>query len=143
MNAAVVTSALALLALLAFPVEAQPVKCVDASGKVRYLDRSAAGGMKCEPVRGEAQVGSSGGVKPPAAPKAAGKGEPAPRTEEERRAQIAAAEKRLADARKHLAEQESTREGGERNYARVEERLAPYRRAVEAAQDELDEARRR
>ena len=134
---------LALLALLAFPAWAQPVKCVDASGKVRYIDRSAAGTMKCEPVRGEAQIGSSGGVKPPAAPKSAVKGELAPRSEEERRAQIAAAEQRLAEARSHLAEQENTREGGERNYGRVQERLAPYQRAVEAAEEALAEARRR
>jgi hypothetical protein len=132
-----------LLALLAIPAWAQPVKCVDPSGKVRYVDKSAAGTMKCEPVKGEAQVGSSGGLKPPAAPKAAAKGEPPPRTEEERRAQIAAAEKRLAEARKHLAEQENIREGGERNYSRVQERLAPYQRAVEAAEYALDEARRR
>lgn len=137
------TAVLVLLAAIAFSVSAQPVKCVDNAGKVHYVDRSAAGNMKCEPVKGEAQVGSSGGIKPLAAPKAAAKGEPAPRTEEERRAQIAAAEKRLAEARKHLAEQESTREGGERNYSRVQERFAPYQRAVEAAEYALEEARRR
>jgi chromosome segregation ATPase len=36
----------------------------------------------------------------------------------------------LNEAKKALAEQESVREGNERNYARVQERLKPYQDAV-------------
>lgn len=127
--------------LAAFAANAEPVKCVDAAGKVHYIDRSAAGGMKCEPVRGKASVGVGAGVAAPKPPPAA-KGKPAAPEADPREA-IVAAERRLEAARKALAEQEATREGGERNYARVEERLAPYKEELEQAQRELDEARRR
>ena len=40
-------------------------------------------------------------------------------------------ESMLSDARKKLAEQESTRSGDEKNYARVLERLKPYQDTVE------------
>ena len=51
---------------------------------------------------------------------------------------------RKVERRKHrhaLAEQEAIREGNERNYARVQERLAPYQQELEAAQRALEEAR--
>lgn len=133
------TAFFATMVLAAFGANAEPVKCVDAAGKIHYIDRSAAAGMKCEPVKGKASIGTGSGAP---APKPAAKGKPAAPQDDPREA-IAAAEKRLAAARKALADQEAIREGGERNYARVEERLAPYKEDVEQAQRELDEARRR
>jgi hypothetical protein len=133
-------AALATLLLAALTANAEPVKCVDAAGKIHYIDRSAAAGMKCEPVKGKASMGTGSGA--PASKAPAAKGKPAAPQDDPREA-IAAAEKRLAAARKALADQEAIREGGERNYARVEERLAPYKEDVEQAQRELDEARRR
>ena len=133
---------LATLLFTAFAANAEPVKCVDAAGKIRYVDSSATAGMKCEPVKGKASIGVGSGAPAPKPPAAKGK-PPAAAPEGDPREAIVAAEKRLEAARKALAEQEATREGGERNYARVEERLAPYREEVEQAQQALEEARRR
>jgi chromosome segregation ATPase len=63
-----------------------------------------------------------------------------PRPETDTR--LADAEARLADAKSKLAEQEAVRLGGERNYARVQERLQPFQDAVERAQQEVDGIRR-
>jgi hypothetical protein len=137
-----ISIAVFLLALAA-GAHAEPVKCVDASGKVHYIDRSAAGNMKCEAVKGKASIGTGSGApasKPPAQKSASAPSKPPPARDP--REAILAAERRLEAARKTLAEQEATREGGERNYARVEERLAPYRAEVQRAQDALEEARR-
>lgn len=131
-----------LLALFAAGAGAAPVKCVDKAGKIRYVDESMAAQEKCEPVKDSMNI-----VKPQAAPS------PPPTSEPEgarRRAQpprgptdgqIASAENKLAEAKKNLAEQESVRIGGEKNYARVQERLKPYQDAVEQAQKELDDLR--
>lgn len=128
----------AMLALVTLSVGAQPVKCVDASGKIRYTDASMSGNDKCEPVRAETQV-------VPAQPGAATKPQPAANPGSslaEREARLAAAEKRLAEARNTLAEQEAIRSGDERNYARVLERLKPYQEAVQSAEQAVEQARR-
>ena len=59
-----------------------------------------------------------------------------------REASVAEAEKKLAAARKNLAEQEAIRGGDERNFARVQERLKPFQAAVESAEKALEQARR-
>jgi chromosome segregation ATPase len=51
-------------------------------------------------------------------------------------------EKRLADARGKLAEQQSTRSGDERNYKRVLDRLKPYVDAVELHEKNIGQLRR-
>jgi hypothetical protein len=135
----------ALLFLLATGAAAEPVKCVDASGKIRYLDESMAGEAKCKPVRDAMNV-----VAPQKEPEA--KVEPTegglrrqpprenPRAETDTR--LADAEAKLAEAKSRLAEQEAVRLGGERNFARVQERLQPFQDAVERAQQELEQMRR-
>ena len=45
--------------------------------------------------------------------------------------ELSAEEKSLADARAKLAEQESIRNGDERNYQKVLDRLQPYQETVE------------
>ena len=129
----------AMLAVVTFSAGADPVKCVDARGKVRYIDESMMGQEKCKPVRAEMQV-------VPAPPRAATSpsSQPAPGagSAAEREARLKAAQNRLADARKQLAEQEAVRMGDERNYARVEERLRPYQEAVQRAEEEVEQARR-
>jgi type VI protein secretion system component VasK len=114
---------------------AQPVKCVDASGKVRYLDASAMGQEKCTPVKPAVNVITPQAGQAPAAgsTNAAAK---------DSQARIERAERALAQAKEKLAEQEATRSGGERNYARVEARLKPYQDAVEKAQKDVEQARR-
>ena len=48
----------------------------------------------------------------------------------------------LADARKKLAEQEATRGGNEKNYARVLERLKPYQETVEVHEKNVEALKR-
>jgi hypothetical protein len=62
--------------------------------------------------------------------------------------ELAAEQQNLAQAKKELAEQESTRSGDERNYQRVIDRLEPFKnkvalheRNIEAIQKELDKLR--
>jgi len=135
----------ASLFLLAAGAAAEPVKCVDASGKIRYLDESMAGEAKCKPVKDAMNI-----VAPQKDPKAnvdpnegglrrqRPKENPRPETD----TRLADAEARLAQAKSKLAEQEAIRLGSERNYARVEERLQPYQEAVQRAQQEVDQIRR-
>jgi hypothetical protein len=125
----------ALVSLLAAGAAAEPVKCVDASGKIRYLDSTLISTEKCEAVKESTNV-----VAPQAAPPAR---KQAPRSSEARPdAELARAQERLAQAQKDLADQEAIRNGNERNYARVLERLKPYQDAVESAQREVDQLRR-
>ena len=51
-------------------------------------------------------------------------------------------ESMLADARKKLSEQEATRSGDEKNYARVLERLKPYKDTVEVHEKNVDALKR-
>jgi hypothetical protein len=124
----------ALLGSIACSVLAQPVKCVDAKGKVRYIDKSMMALEKCEPVRAETNIVPAGPTSKPAA-------KPVDDSAQ-RAANLAQAEKALADAKKSLADQEAIRQGDERNYARVEERLKPFQAAVESAEKNLEQARR-
>ena len=48
----------------------------------------------------------------------------------------------LADARRKLTEQEATRDGGEKNYARVLERLKPYQDTVEVHEKNVEALKR-
>jgi hypothetical protein len=113
----------ALAALFPLLAAAAPVKCVDAKGKVLYIDEANAGALKCEPVTGSTvivprdQPTRVPTIKPD-------------NSLEEKRQRVAAAEAKLADAQKALADQEAVREGNEKNYARVLERLKPYQETV-------------
>ena len=123
--------------LLASPALAAPVKCVDAKGKVRYIDESMMAQEKCSAVQDRMQIiqKQPGGATPPPStnPTAASDfGQSA----------VAAAEKKLAAAKQALADQEAVRFGNEKNYARVQERLKPYQDAVTKAEQNLDQARR-
>jgi len=133
----------ALLSILAAGAGAEPVKCVDAKGKVRYIDESMAGEEKCTPVKDAMNVVAP--QKEPAIGPGSRESRRLPREEGSARpqaeARLAKAEEKLAEARRNLAEQEAFREGGERNYARVQERLQPYQEAVERAQQEVEQLR--
>lgn len=126
----------ATLAVATFGAGAEPVKCVDASGKVRYIDESMAGQEKCKPVRAEMQIVPA---QPGTAPYRSPATSSAPSAAQMR---LTEAESRLAEAKRLLAEQEAIRSGDERNYARVLERLKPYQEAVQKAETEVEQARR-
>ena len=126
--------ALALTAMLAAATaSAQPMRCVDASGKVRYVDASQVGNDKCTPVGNRLEIVPA----PPAGPSVS-----APAATSGGDDRVKDAEKRLAEAKQKLAEQEAVRQGDERNYQRVLDRLKPYQDAVESAQKDVDQARR-
>jgi hypothetical protein len=142
----------ALLCLLAAGAAAEPVKCVDAKGKVRYIDSTMIGTETCQVVKEGINT-----VPPQAAPSSTPRenretraarprppqqASPNPNSDEQTEAKLAAAAERLAEAQKNLAEQEAIRLGGERNFARVQERLQPFQEAVERAQQEVDQVRR-
>ncbi len=129
---------LAIGCLLALPAAAQVLRCVDESGKVHYVDATKAGKMKCEALREETQT-----VKPqPGAIGAPSSRPPTSGAQGSNEAEIKQAEARLAEARRKLAEQEAIREGNEKNYARVLERLQPFQNEVDEAEKALEQARR-
>jgi hypothetical protein len=113
---------------------AAPVKCVGPDGKVRYIDETMVGREKCAAVKSEVQT-----VTPQSKPAAR---EPAPKSYIDYQKNIADAEVALAQAKKNLAEQQEVRLGGEKNYARVQERLKPFEDAVSSAEARLAQARR-
>ena len=132
------TMTFVLFLLAAGSAAAQPVKCVDAKGKVRYIDSSMMAQEKCEPVKDKTQMIQTqpGAIKP-----SAGSGNQG-LTLEQREGNLRAAERQLEQARTILAQQEAIRGGDEKNYQRVLERLKPYQDAVTKAEQNLEQARR-
>lgn len=122
------TVAALLLGVIAAGALAQPVRCVDPSGRVSYVDANGAP-AHCKPITGSTNIVTI----PPSSQK------PAPQVVREATPPgvIAEAEKRLEAARAKLKEQEEIRLGGERNYARVEERLKPFQDAVKSAEEDV------
>ena len=131
-------------------------KCLDPSGRPLYTsDKKDTNGKKCELVSREINVvpaqkaprpSSSGGSFPRESPtdRASAKGRQRDILEKE----LATEQELLAKARKDLADQEAVRSGDERNYARVLERLQPYKdnvdlheKNVQALQRELGNVR--
>ena len=147
-----------LMALSALTARAQvsaPVsdiyKCIDANGRPNYTnDKRETAGKKCELVTRQVNV-----APPPPAPKSAAArpgsfpretaGERASRSANSRdilEKELATEQEALAKAQQALAEQESIRTGGERNYARVLERLQPYKDSVETHEKNIEALRR-
>jgi len=144
-------------ALAALPVHAQngPVteiwKCRSADGRWTYTnDRREAERQKCEVVTRQINIA------PPAPTRSAPAARPGsfPResaAERERRTansreilekELATEEAALAKARADLAAQEEVRFGNERNYARVLERLQPYKDSVETHEKNIEALKR-
>lgn len=124
--------------LVAFNAQAQIYECVDASGNKVFTNiKSQAKGCRALDV---GPVNTVPAFKPPA------KTQPAPTnfpkvdasTQRERDAdrrrileqELGNEQKELAAAQKALAEQEAVRNGDERNYQRVLDRLEPYQKRV-------------
>ena len=114
-------------------------KCRSASGQVTYTnDRRQAEREKCELVTSQINVAPPLTKPPPRASSSSFPRESPTQsaTARERQREIlqkelASEEAALAKARQALAEQEAVRSGDERNYARVLERLQPFRDSVE------------
>lgn len=143
--------ALILTAVLAGPVRAQPVteiwKCKGRDGRWTYTnDRNEAEKQKCEVVTrqvnvapaSKAPVGSAAFPKESAAERSSARERQRDILEKE----LATEQAALAKAQQDLAAQESVRTGDERNYARVEARLQPYKDSIETHQKNIEALRR-
>ena len=110
---------------------------MDKEGRITYSNVPIKGARKVscfEPPRAPRQrSGARRGQRPCATQPRVDNNTQRARDDERRRileSELAAEEEQLAQAQKALAEQESIRQGDERNYARVLERLKPYQDAV-------------
>jgi hypothetical protein len=133
-----------LLFAVSAPAAAETCKYVDADGRTIYSNTPST------PPKGAKKVKCF--EDPTPAPQAS-RPERAPRNSDERKSsfprvdddtqkkrdaerrkileeELASEQQQLDEARKQLAEQESVRTGGERNYQRFLERVQPYRDAV-------------
>ena len=122
---------LAFLALAA-PCEhaqSQVYKCPDASGRPTYTNvKRDTVGKNCTLVSKEVQV------VPSQRPTRDKPSSTVPRDENRRKileSELQNEQQLLSDAQQKLTEQGSIRQGDERNYARVQERLKPYQEAVD------------
>jgi hypothetical protein len=115
-------------------------KCVEADGRAHYTNiKKEAEGKNCTVVTKEVSVVPSGSPQKPAAgapanfPKVDRDTQKA-RDDNRRRIleeELTAEEKGLVEAKAKLAEQEGVRQGDEKNYSRVLDRLKPFQEAVE------------
>jgi hypothetical protein len=143
----VFSAALAAPAALGQAQVTEIYKCLDGGGRPLYTsDKKDTAGKKCELVSREINVVPAS--KPPlplprTAPREAARRDGFPKespstqaSAKERQREIlekelAAEQELLAKARQELAAQEAVRSGDERNYARVLERLQPYKDNVD------------
>ena len=154
----------ALLAALlaAGPVRAQQpmteiFKCKTADGRWTYTnDRREAEKQNCEVVTRQVNVAPAPkpAPPPPAAPTRNARPSEFPKeTPSERMSarerqkdilekEMASEQAALAKAKEELAAQEAVRSGDERNYARVLERLQPYKDSVETHEKNIEALRR-
>ena len=137
---------LLVVALPAVVAHAQIYECTDANGNKRFTNvKAEAKGCKLLDV---------GPVNTIPAPKPPGKAAPGPasfpkvdaETQKQRdgdrrrilEQELGNEQKQLAAAQKELAEQEAVRNGNERNYQRVLDRLEPYQKKVKQHQDNIE-----
>ncbi|HWI13230.1 MAG TPA: DUF4124 domain-containing protein [Burkholderiales bacterium] len=128
-----------LLTTCAGAARAEIYECIDESGNRRFTNiKAEARGCK------QLNVGPVNSVPPPAKP-VSKSGTPASfpkvdaQTQQQRdverrkilEQELSNEQKLLEQARKELAEQESIRTGGERNYQRVLDRLEPFQKRVQ------------
>ena len=143
--------ALAITTLVAGAAHAQGAtviwKCKSADGKWTYTnDRNEAEKLKCETVTRQDNVapatrapsGSTGFPRESAEQRASARERQRGVLEKE----LATEQAALAKARQDLAAQEEIRNGDERNYARVEQRLQPYKDSIETHEKNIEALRR-
>jgi hypothetical protein len=141
----------ASLALAVLAQTTEIYKCLDAaSGRPSYTnDKRETVGRKCELVTTQVNVAPpppppkqtrslSSFPKESATERASAKG----RQREILKKELATEEALLAKAKQALAEQEAVRTGEERNYAKVLERLQPYKDSVETHEKNIEALKR-
>jgi hypothetical protein len=136
-------------AALALPAQAQRTeifKCVDESGRASYTnDKRETAGKTCEVVT--TQINVAPPPRPTSKPgfpreSASDRVGATNRQREILEKELAAEQDDLAKARQALAEQEAVRTGEERNYARVLERLQPFKDRIETHEKNIEALRR-
>jgi len=122
-------------------------KCLDERGRALYTsDKRETVGKKCELVSREINVvpGQKAAKSPANFPKESPLDRSAAKSRQrdmlER--ELTQEEAMLAEARGKLAEQEAIRSGDEKNYAKVLDRLKPYKDAVEVHEKNVDALKR-
>jgi hypothetical protein len=144
-----------VLALPAAPILAETCKYVDQDGRTIYSNVPIKNARKIVCFQPPPPVAAE--TPTPAPPAAVGPrpldtskarvDAPTQRKRDDERRQIleeelAREQDALAEARRALAEQESTRTGDERNYQRVLERLKPFQEAVEVHEKNIASIKR-
>jgi uncharacterized protein DUF4124 len=119
-------------------------KCPDGSGRSTYTNvKRDTVGKNCTLVTKEVSVVPAQAPSR-AAPSSAASGGFSARNENRRKileSELQNEEQLLVDARQKLAEQQGIRNGDERNYARVLERLKPYQEAVDQHAKNIEQIR--
>ena len=130
--------AVLLLGLPAVNALAQPVteiyKCRSEHGQVTYTnDRRQAEKQKCELVTRQQVNVAPAQARSPGFPRESEHDSASARVRQREilEGELAAERDALTRARQALAEQEAVRTGEERNYARVQERLQPFKDTIE------------
>jgi hypothetical protein len=141
-----------LIGAVAVPAHAQVTeifKCKSPDGHWTYTnDRREAEKQKCEVVTRQVNVAPTPKAQPRPAPGAFPKESPQDQASAKARQreilerELAQEQAALAKAQQELIAQESVRSGNERNYARVEERLQPFKDSVETHQKNIEALRR-
>jgi len=123
-------------------------KCVDKKGNRLYTsDKRETAGKKCELVSREVNVVPAQKA-PPSARSSFPRESPEARASAKDRQreilekELLAEQQLLAKAQKDLVDQESVRSGNEQNYARVLERLQPYKDNVDLHQKNIEALKR-
>ena len=138
---------LGLVAMPALGQVAEIFKCRDEKGHWTYTnDRRQAEKQKCELVSRQ-QINvmpKSNGRSPGAFPRESARDSANARERQREilQQELASEQQALANARRELAEQEATRSGEERNYAKVQERLQPYKDSIDRHQNNIEALRR-
>jgi hypothetical protein len=117
-------------------------KCPDPSGRPTYTNvKRDTAGKNCTMVSREVSVVPA----LPVARSLQAKASTLSRSESRRKileTELESELKLLSDAKQKLAEQEGVRDGGERNYARVLDRLRPYLETVDLHEKNIEQLRR-
>jgi hypothetical protein len=119
-------------------------KCPDATGRPTYTNvKRDTAGKNCTMVSREVSVVPAIPIVRSVQAKASG---PTLSRDESRRKilenELESEQKLLTDAKQALAEQAGTRDGDERNYVRVQERLKPYQQTVDLHQKNIEQLQR-
>jgi septal ring factor EnvC (AmiA/AmiB activator) len=123
-------------------------RCVDADGRKHYTNsKKETAGMKCELVTSQINVAPT--QRPPAArsqgfprESASASASARERQREILQRELASEQQALEQARQALAQQEAVRGGEERNYARVQERLQPFKDTIQTHEKNIQALQR-